>query len=200
MICGDVVPEIGDLYRLYLALNYIRKPIVTGAFRTDTWWTMKEMLVGGGGRRGRAGRAADRDLRRVPVAAAALERPHLPEPDRLRPRRHPGRAGVDAAGGRHRAGHAGRGRRAARGRVPERASRSASWPRPGRRSSGAARRRPSTCARAPRRWATSGTWMIDCALRAGRQAPRPADARLHGDERRQDGRRAVRAWSRRAAR
>ncbi len=45
MICGDVVPEIGDLYRLYLALNYIRKPIVTGAFRTDTWWVMKEMLA-----------------------------------------------------------------------------------------------------------------------------------------------------------
>ena len=45
MICGDVVPEIGDLYRLYLALNYIRKPIVTGAFRTDTWWIMKEMLA-----------------------------------------------------------------------------------------------------------------------------------------------------------
>jgi trimethylamine--corrinoid protein Co-methyltransferase len=45
MICGDVVPEIGDLYRLYLALNYIRKPIITGAFRTDTWWTMKEMLA-----------------------------------------------------------------------------------------------------------------------------------------------------------
>jgi trimethylamine---corrinoid protein Co-methyltransferase len=45
MICGDVVPEIGDLYRLYIALNYIRKPIVTGAFRTDTWWTMKEMLT-----------------------------------------------------------------------------------------------------------------------------------------------------------
>jgi trimethylamine---corrinoid protein Co-methyltransferase len=44
MICGDVTPEIGDLYRLYLALNFIRKPIVTGAFRTDTWWTMKEML------------------------------------------------------------------------------------------------------------------------------------------------------------
>ena len=49
MICGDVVAEIGDLYRLYLALNYIRKPIVTGAFRTDTWWTMKEMLVAAAG-------------------------------------------------------------------------------------------------------------------------------------------------------
>jgi len=45
MIPGDVPGEIGDLYRLYLALNYIRKPIVTGAFRKDTWWTMKDMLV-----------------------------------------------------------------------------------------------------------------------------------------------------------
>jgi trimethylamine--corrinoid protein Co-methyltransferase len=45
MICADVPAEIGDLYRLYLALNYMRKPIVTGAFRKDTWWTMKEMLV-----------------------------------------------------------------------------------------------------------------------------------------------------------
>lgn len=45
MICGDVPAEVGDLYRLYLALNFIRKPIVTGAFRTDTWWTMREMLA-----------------------------------------------------------------------------------------------------------------------------------------------------------
>ncbi len=50
MICGDVVQEIGDLYRLYLALNFMHKPIVTGAFRKDTWWVMKEMLeaVAGG--------------------------------------------------------------------------------------------------------------------------------------------------------
>jgi len=49
-ICSDVPPEIGDLYRLYLALNYMNKPIITGAFRKDTWWTMKEMLsiVAGG--------------------------------------------------------------------------------------------------------------------------------------------------------
>jgi trimethylamine--corrinoid protein Co-methyltransferase len=49
-VCSDVVPEIGDLYRLYLALNYMNKPIITGAFRKDTWWTMKEMLsiVSGG--------------------------------------------------------------------------------------------------------------------------------------------------------
>jgi trimethylamine--corrinoid protein Co-methyltransferase len=45
MICADVPAEIGDLYRLYLALHFMRKPIVTGAFRKDTWWTMKEMLV-----------------------------------------------------------------------------------------------------------------------------------------------------------
>ena len=50
MICADVAGEVGDLYRLYLALNYMRKPIITGAFRKDTWWTMKEMLsaVAGG--------------------------------------------------------------------------------------------------------------------------------------------------------
>lgn len=45
LICTDVPEEIGDLYRLYLALLYTRKPIVTGAFRKDTWWTMKDMLV-----------------------------------------------------------------------------------------------------------------------------------------------------------
>ena len=45
MICADVPAEIGDLYRLFLVLSYARKPVVTGAFRTDTWWTMKEMLV-----------------------------------------------------------------------------------------------------------------------------------------------------------
>ncbi len=49
MICGDVAPEVGDLYRLYLALLYMRKPIVTGAFRKDTWWTMKDMLVAAAG-------------------------------------------------------------------------------------------------------------------------------------------------------
>jgi trimethylamine---corrinoid protein Co-methyltransferase len=61
MICGDVVPEIADLYRLYLALNFIRKPIITGAFRTDTWSAMKEMLsaVAGG----------DRALAARPIAA-----------------------------------------------------------------------------------------------------------------------------------
>ncbi|MEJ2012162.1 MAG: trimethylamine methyltransferase family protein [Anaerolineales bacterium] len=45
LIPGDVVEEIGDLYRLYLALNFMRKPVVTGAFRKDTFWVMKEMLA-----------------------------------------------------------------------------------------------------------------------------------------------------------
>jgi len=45
LICFDVVEEIADLYRLYVALNFMRKPIITGAFRKDTLWTMKEMLV-----------------------------------------------------------------------------------------------------------------------------------------------------------
>ena len=45
MIAADVPAEIGDLYRLYLALHFMRKPIITGAFRKDTWWTMKEMLA-----------------------------------------------------------------------------------------------------------------------------------------------------------
>lgn len=45
LVSADVTEEIGDLYRLYLALHFIRKPIVTGAFGKDTWWTMKEMLT-----------------------------------------------------------------------------------------------------------------------------------------------------------
>ncbi len=44
-ITSDVPEAIGDLYRLYLALNYMRKPIITGAFEKETWRTMKDMLV-----------------------------------------------------------------------------------------------------------------------------------------------------------
>lgn len=43
-VCRDVAEGIGDLYRLYLALCYMRKPIVTGAFSKATWWTMWELL------------------------------------------------------------------------------------------------------------------------------------------------------------
>jgi trimethylamine--corrinoid protein Co-methyltransferase len=50
IICADVPEEIGDLYRLYIALNFMTKPIVTGAFGKKTWWDMREMLqvVAGG--------------------------------------------------------------------------------------------------------------------------------------------------------
>jgi len=60
MVCADVVGEVGDLYRLYLALNFMRKPIITGAFRKDTWWTMKEMLVAAAG--------GERELAEKPLA------------------------------------------------------------------------------------------------------------------------------------
>jgi trimethylamine--corrinoid protein Co-methyltransferase len=44
-ICRDVSEGIGDLYRLYLVLNYGSKPIITGAFGIQTWWIMWEMLT-----------------------------------------------------------------------------------------------------------------------------------------------------------
>ena len=49
LVCADVVEEIGDLYRLYLSLCFMNKPVVTGAFRKDTWWVMKEMLEAAAG-------------------------------------------------------------------------------------------------------------------------------------------------------
>lgn len=45
LVCSDVPKEIADLYRLYIALNFMRKPIVTGVFRKDTFWIMKDLLV-----------------------------------------------------------------------------------------------------------------------------------------------------------
>jgi trimethylamine--corrinoid protein Co-methyltransferase len=59
-ITSDVPEGIGDLYRLYLALIYMQKPIVTGAFEKDTWWTMKDMLVAVVG--------SDKELAEKPVA------------------------------------------------------------------------------------------------------------------------------------
>lgn len=59
-ITSDVPEAIGDLYRLYLALNYMRKPIVTGAFEKDTWWTMKELLIAAVG--------SEKELREKPIA------------------------------------------------------------------------------------------------------------------------------------
>jgi len=51
LLCQDVPEEIGDLYRLYIALNFMRKPIITGAFRVDSWHVMKDMLVAVAGSR-----------------------------------------------------------------------------------------------------------------------------------------------------
>ena len=50
MVCRDVPEEIGDLYRLYLSLCYMQKPIITGAFGKQSWWVMWELLsaVAGG--------------------------------------------------------------------------------------------------------------------------------------------------------
>jgi trimethylamine--corrinoid protein Co-methyltransferase len=59
-ICSDVPEEMGDWYRLYIALNFMNKPIITGAFGKETWWIMKEMLtvVSGG----------DQELASKPIA------------------------------------------------------------------------------------------------------------------------------------
>jgi trimethylamine--corrinoid protein Co-methyltransferase len=59
-ITADVPEGIGDLYRLYLALNFMRKPIITGAFEKETWWTMKDMLVAVAG--------SEKELAEKPIA------------------------------------------------------------------------------------------------------------------------------------
>jgi trimethylamine--corrinoid protein Co-methyltransferase len=48
-VCRDVPEGVGDLYRLYLALAYMRKPIITGAFGKATWWVMWELLCAAAG-------------------------------------------------------------------------------------------------------------------------------------------------------
>ena len=45
LVCADVPQEVADLYRLYLALLYTGKPIVTGAFAVETFEVMKDLLV-----------------------------------------------------------------------------------------------------------------------------------------------------------
>ena len=44
VICHDVPEEIGDFYRLYLVLLLSQKPIITGAFSTNTSDVMFELL------------------------------------------------------------------------------------------------------------------------------------------------------------
>ncbi len=45
MVVSDIDERLADRYRLYLILKYAQKPIVTGAFMTDSVTDMKNMLV-----------------------------------------------------------------------------------------------------------------------------------------------------------
>jgi len=45
VVCNDVPAEIGDMYRLLLALRNSDKPVVTGAFTAETLAAMIEMLI-----------------------------------------------------------------------------------------------------------------------------------------------------------
>lgn len=60
LICADVPAEIGDRYRLYVALHFCSKPIVTGTFQDDGFSVMKDMLV--------AIRGSEQSLREKPLA------------------------------------------------------------------------------------------------------------------------------------
>jgi trimethylamine--corrinoid protein Co-methyltransferase len=52
VVCNEVPKAIGDLYRLYLVLTHSIKPVVTGAFSTQTTHLMFDMLaIFAGGRR-----------------------------------------------------------------------------------------------------------------------------------------------------
>ncbi len=57
---GDVPEVIADSYRLYIGLQYCRKPVVTGTFRTEGFGPMAEMLV--------AVRGSAEELARKPLA------------------------------------------------------------------------------------------------------------------------------------
>ncbi len=60
VVPGDIPPEIGDRFRLYLALRHGRKPIVTGTFRKDGFAPMLAMLA--------AIRGGESELARKPLA------------------------------------------------------------------------------------------------------------------------------------
>lgn len=59
-ICSDVPEQIGDRYRLYVALNFCSKPIVTGTFQEDAFKEMKNMLI--------AIRGSEANLKKKPLA------------------------------------------------------------------------------------------------------------------------------------
>ncbi|UCG23236.1 MAG: trimethylamine methyltransferase family protein [Chloroflexota bacterium] len=45
VVCNEVPEDIGDIYRLYLVLLHSSKPVVTGAFSSDTSGRMVDMLA-----------------------------------------------------------------------------------------------------------------------------------------------------------
>jgi trimethylamine--corrinoid protein Co-methyltransferase len=45
VVSGDVPEEIGDRYRIYIALQHSIKPVVTGTFKVDAFRAMHEMLA-----------------------------------------------------------------------------------------------------------------------------------------------------------
>ncbi len=49
VVCSDVPPEMGDIYRLFLVLQYSQKPIVTGSFSADGLQGMIDLLVADAG-------------------------------------------------------------------------------------------------------------------------------------------------------
>ena len=49
VVCNEVPKGMGDLYRLFVVLQYSDKPIVTGAFSPDTAPVMIEMLAADSG-------------------------------------------------------------------------------------------------------------------------------------------------------
>jgi len=60
MISTDVPAAMQDRYRLYIALQFSKKPIVTGTFAVESFEIMKDMLV--------AVRGSERALREKPLA------------------------------------------------------------------------------------------------------------------------------------
>ncbi|MFC1853918.1 trimethylamine methyltransferase family protein, partial [candidate division CSSED10-310 bacterium] len=60
LICSDVPTDIADRYRLFLVLQYCRKPVVTGTFHEDAFEVMHRMLA--------LVRGGEQQLREKPLA------------------------------------------------------------------------------------------------------------------------------------
>ncbi len=69
LVASDVPQEIADSYRLYIALQFSSKPVVTGTFRVESFKIMKEMLT--------AVRGSETQLRENPGYFRCLPLPSL---------------------------------------------------------------------------------------------------------------------------